>query len=42
LEHVAKSRIQSHVRIAKVKFVARAGDRDVKEAAFFFDGIARL
>src|SRR5438094_10295979 len=42
LENITKSRIQSHVRIAQVKFVARASDRDVKESAFFFNGIARF
>src|SRR2546430_1671185 len=28
LENITESRIQSHMRIAQVKFVARAGDRD--------------
>src|SRR5947208_13994983 len=42
LEYITESRIQSHMRITEVKFVTRASDRDVKEAAFFFNGIARF
>ena len=37
-----KPRVQAHVRIAQIKFVACAGDRDVKEPTFFFNRIARF
>src|SRR5438477_2455569 len=42
LEDVAEAGVQTHVRVAKIKLVTRARDRDVKKAALFLDGVARF
>src|SRR5581483_6558997 len=42
LENVAVAGVQAHVRIAQVKLVARARDRDVKQTSFFLERFARV
>jgi len=42
LKHVAITGVEAHMRIGEVKFVFRPRDRDVKEAPFLFDRVARF
>src|SRR3954470_667186 len=42
LKHVAVAATQTHVRIGKIKLIAGACDRHVKQAPFFFEGIAGI
>src|SRR5207248_3985756 len=40
LENIAKPAAQTHLGIGQIQLVSRPGDCDVKQSAFFFNGIA--
>src|SRR6266487_1330856 len=42
LEDIAVTAGQPHVWIGEIKLVARPCDRDVKQAPFFFESVARV